>query len=82
LIVTTALLEPSQMARFAALVATRYEEAGGRAISPTILLLRGGQIAGFVHDERADRADTAPVRADTSPETPRPGLLRRLFGRK
>ena len=83
LIVTTAQLDTSQMARFAALVATRYEEAGGRAISPTILLLRGGQIAGFVHDERADRADTAPVRADTSPETPkRPGLLRRLFGRK
>ncbi|MBA3499883.1 MAG: hypothetical protein M4D80_19045 [Myxococcota bacterium] len=83
LIVTTAQLEPSQMARFAALVATRYEEAGGRAISPTILLLRGGQIAGFVHDERADRADTAPVRADTSPDGPKPpGLLRRLFGRK
>ena len=83
LIVTTAQLEPSQMARFAALVATRYDEAGGRAISPTILLLRGGHIAGFVHDERADRADTAPVRAETSPETPnRPGLLRRLFGRK
>lgn len=83
LIVTTAQLDASQMARFAALVATRYEEAGGRAISPTILLLRGGHIAGFVHDERADRADTAPVRAETSPETPkRPGLLRRLFGRK
>ena len=83
LIVTTAQLEPSQMARFAALVATRYDEAGGRAISPTILLLRNGHIAGFVHDERADRADTAPVRAETSPETPkRPGLLRRLFGRK
>ena len=82
LIVTTALLDASQMARFAALVATRYEEAGGRAISPTILLLRGGQVAGFVHDERADRAGTAPVRAETSPETPRPSLLRRLFGRK
>lgn len=83
LLVTTARLEAAQMARFAALVATRHDEAGGRAISPTILLLRRGQIAGFVHDERADRADTAPVRAETSPETPkRPGLLRRLFGRK
>lgn len=82
LIVTTAQ-DASQMARFAALVATRYEEAGGRAISPTILLLRDGHIAGFVHDERADRADTAPVRAETQPETrKRPGLLRRLFGRK
>jgi len=83
LILTTAQLEPAQMARFAALVATRYEEGGGRAISPTILLVREGRIAGFIHDERSDRADTAPVRADTSPETPkRPSLLRRLFGRK
>ena len=82
LIVSTAHLEPAQMARFAALVATRYDEAGGRAISPMILLLRGGKIAGFVHDERADRADTARVRADTAPEGKRPGLLRRLFGRK
>ena len=83
LIVTTAQLDAAQMARFAALVATRYDEAGGRAISPTILLLRDGRIAGFVHDERADRAGTAPVHADTSPEAPKPpGLLRRLFGRK
>ena len=82
LIVSTAHLEPAQMARFAALVATRYDEAGGRAISPTILLLRGGKIAGFVHDERADRADTARIRADTAPDVKRPGLLRRLFGRK
>ncbi len=81
LIVTTARLAPAQMARFAALVATRYDEGGGRAISPTILLLRDGEIAGFVHDERSDRADTAPVRADTAPER-KPGLLRRLFGRK
>jgi hypothetical protein len=83
LLVTTGQLDAAQMARFAALVATRYEEAGGRAISPTILLLRDGRIAGFVHDERADRADTAPVRAETQPDSPkRPSLLRRLFGRK
>lgn len=69
--------ERAQLARFAALVTTRHDEAGGRAISPAILLLREGRIAGFVHDERADRADTAPIRADTAP-----GLLRRLFGRK
>jgi hypothetical protein len=71
--------EQGQLARFAALVATRFEEAGGRAISPTILLLREGRIAGFVHDERADRAGTASERADPAAET---GLLRRLFGRK
>jgi hypothetical protein len=83
LIVTTAHLEPAQMARLDALVTTRFEEAGGRAISPTIMLLRGGRIAGFVQDERADRAETARVRAETAPETPkRSGILRRLFGRK
>ena len=83
LIFTQALLEPAQMARFAALVATRFEEGGGRAISPAIMLLRDGRIAGFVHDERNDRADTAPIRAETQPDAPkRPGLLRRLFGRK
>ncbi|MBA3396212.1 MAG: hypothetical protein H0T89_26515 [Deltaproteobacteria bacterium] len=93
LIVTSAQLDASQIARFAALVADRHDEGGGRAISPTIMLISKGQIAGFVQDERAERADTAPVRADTVPETPagtatdsdgakKPGLLRRLLGRK
>jgi hypothetical protein len=82
-IFTTGALDAAQMARFAALVATRYDEAGGRAISPTILLLRDGRIAGFVDDERADRAGTAPLRADTQRESEKkPGLLRRLFGKR
>lgn len=87
LIVTSADQAAAQLAQFAELVASRYADGGSRAISPTVLLLERGRIAGFVHDERGDRADTAPVRADTSPERPtdvalRPGLLKRLLGRK
>jgi hypothetical protein len=82
LVITTAELDPAQLARFAALVATRHEDAGGRAISPSIVLVRDGVPSGFVHDERAERAETAPIRADTARETRRSGLLRRLLGRK
>ncbi|MDQ3370365.1 MAG: hypothetical protein M3680_33515, partial [Myxococcota bacterium] len=90
LLVTAAQLEPAAIARFAALVATRHDEGGSRAISPMILLIQKGQIAGFVQDERAARADTAPVRAETVDELPRqsepparrPGFLRRWLGRK
>ena len=70
------------LARFSALVRLRYDEAGGRAISPAVLLVSGGEVVGFVRDASFDRADTSPMRADTSPESPRPGLLRRLLGRK
>jgi len=79
LLVTTAQADSLQLARFAALVATRFEEGGGRAISPTIVLLRRGLVAGFIDDLRADRASTAPV--ESAPDK-RPSLLRRLFGRR
>jgi len=87
LIATSAEQAAAQLARFAELVASRFDDGGSRAISPTVLLLEHGAIVGFVHDERGDRADTSPVRADTSPDHPgggglRPGLLRRLLGRK
>ena len=71
-------LDSAQLARFAAL-AHRYEE---RADARSRRDLLRGATSSASGDERADRAGTAPVRADTSPETPKPGLLRRLFGRK
>jgi hypothetical protein len=70
------------LARFAALVRLRYDEAGGRAISPAVLLVTDGEVVGFVRDASFERADTSPMRAETSPDSPRPGLLRRLLGRK
>jgi hypothetical protein len=87
LLVTTAELEPAQIARFVALAQLRHDEGGGRAISPAVLLVKGGRVAGFVRDvtaeTRGDRPDTDTVRADTAPGSPRkPNLLRRLLGRK
>jgi hypothetical protein len=82
-----------ELAQFAAVVRARYDEAGGRAISPVVLTLEDGIVTGFVRETLQHRADTAPVRADTQPDLPvgndpshdpprRPGLLRRLLGRK
>lgn len=92
LMVTAAHREAAQIAHFAALARMRYDEGGGRAISPTVLLVSDGSIAGFVRDATTERADTARDRADTTPEPDEepergdvinaPGFLRRLLGRK
>jgi hypothetical protein len=84
--------DPVDRARFAAVVRARYDEAGGRAISPVVLVLEDGRVVGFLRDTVQHRADTAPVRAETTPDLPpgpedhdpprRRGLLRRLLGRK
>jgi hypothetical protein len=94
LVATAADLEPAQIARFAALARLRHDESGGRGISPTVMLVSDGQIAGFVRDTTVPlrRPDRPSLRAETSPETPRstarsastkkPNFLRRLLGRK
>jgi len=77
-------------ARFAALVCSKHEAAGGRAISPGVWIVEDGQVVGVTRETVQFRPDTAPIRAETAPERgdrdgledrPR-GLLRRLFGRK
>ncbi|MEO8698842.1 MAG: hypothetical protein ABI867_02330 [Kofleriaceae bacterium] len=75
---------PAQVARFAALVRARFDDAGGRAISPLVMLVEGGSVSGFVAEPRraSSRADTGRIRADTAPEVKVPGLLKRLLGRK
>ena len=82
--------EPVSIARFAELARARYDASGGRSISPAVLLVSDGRVAGYVRgpedqdpttpheriaDEPGSSAGTAPGRFGF-------GLLRRLFGRK
>ena len=86
LLVTAVIDEPAAIARFANLARTRHDESGGRSISPAILLVSDGRVAGYVRgpgDHDRERPDTATTRADTEPAAPKKlGFLRRLFGRK
>lgn len=84
LLVAAATEDPTHLAQFTQLARRRHDEAGGRAISPAVLLVARGRVAGYVrgpgdHDDKAERAST---RAETQPGTKRTGFLRRLFGRK
>lgn len=81
--------EPGNATRFASFARARFEAAGGRSISPVVWILEDGRITGFRGETAPTRADTSPVRAETSPDhpgedekQPKPGLLRRLLGRK
>ena len=74
LLVTADFVEPAYLARFAAIVRTRHDEGGGRAISPALLLVERGRVAGYV------RGPGDPPPESTKNE--RAGLLRRLLGRK
>jgi hypothetical protein len=87
LLVAALVDEPVAIARFSGLARTRYDEAGGRSISPAVVLISDGRVAGYVrgpNDEREPEPETK--RADTAPDAPaekkRAGFLRRLFGRK
>jgi len=79
LVVTAADLEPAQIARFVALARLRYDEGGGRGISPTVMLVSDGQIAGFVRDARTVARS---VERTAIPATRTHRFLRRLLGRK
>jgi len=71
----------ARLARFTALARMQYDDAGGRAISPAVMLVSDGRVCGVGHRD-AEPAEPASRRADTAPGSPKPGLLRRLFGRK
>ena len=80
--------EPVSIARFAELARARYDASGGRSISPAVLLVSDGRVAGYVrgpedhdptepHERLADRTP-APASGTSFGR----GLWRRLFGRK
>jgi len=83
LLVTAAVDDPSLLARFTAIVRDRHAGGGGRAISPALLLVERGRVAGYVRGP-GDPPDVprADSRAETVPGSPRRGILRRLLGRK
>jgi len=87
LLVAALVDEPAAIARFSGLARTRYDEAGGRSISPAVVLVSDGRVAGYVRGPGDEDREAAPQtkRAETSPEAPaekKKGFLRRLFGRK
>jgi hypothetical protein len=84
LLAAPALTDVTGLARFAQLVRLRHDEGGSRAISPAVLLIKGGVAIAHVRgDETGAGNETGSSRADTVPNTPtRAGLLRRLLGRK
>ena len=85
LLVTAAVHDPPSLARFAAIVRARHADAGGRAISPAMVLVQGGEVAGYVRGpgDPEPTVDKPTQRADTVPSAPkRPSFLRRLLGRK
>jgi len=84
LLVAALTEDPSTIARFAALAQSRHDDSGGRSISPTVMLVADGRIAGYVRGPDDDQPEPDPFeRADTSPAAPKKhGLLRRLLGRK
>jgi hypothetical protein len=85
LLVTADYHDNASLARFAAIAHARHEDGGGRAISPAVLLVERGRVAGYVRgpNDPKERADTSSARAETVPAAPkRVGLWRRLLGRK
>ena len=69
--------EPEAIARFTQLARTRHDQSGGRSISPAVMLVSDGRVAGYVRGP-GDLDPRAPPPASEK----RPGFLRRLFGRK
>ncbi|MFN0252163.1 MAG: hypothetical protein ACKV2T_35130 [Kofleriaceae bacterium] len=79
LLLVTDAGESTHLARFAQIAQLRFDDSGGRAISPAVMLVTDGKVTGCVAE---DRADTGPMRAETEPGSPRRGILKRLLGRK
>jgi hypothetical protein len=78
--------EPVSIARFAELARARYDESGGRSISPAVLLVSDGRVAGYVRGPE-DQDPTVPhERVEPPPSVPSGkffgGLWRRLCVRK
>lgn len=85
LLVTPAVRDAAALAQFSAIAHARHEDGGGRAISPAVMLVESGRVAGYVRgpaDPPVERSDS--LRAETVPGAgpSKRGLLRRLLGRK
>ncbi len=65
--------EPEAIARFTELARSRHRAAGARSISPAVMLVSDGRVAGYVR---------GPGDHDPAAAPRKPGFLRRLFGRK
>jgi hypothetical protein len=78
--------EPISIARFAQLARARYAESGGRSISPAVLLVSDGRVAGYVRGPEDPDPTEPHERVEEPPPEPAGrfgfGLWRRLFGRK
>lgn len=79
LLLVTDAGESTHLARFSQIAKLRYDDSGGRAISPAVMLVTDGKVTGCVVEERPD---TGRLRAQTEPSTPKRGFLKRLLGRK
>jgi hypothetical protein len=79
LLLVTDAGESTHLARFAEIARLRFEDSGGRAISPAVMLVTDGKVTGCTGEERPD---TGQLRAETEPSSPRRGLLKRIIGRK
>ncbi|MGE3765963.1 MAG: hypothetical protein AB7L94_27155, partial [Kofleriaceae bacterium] len=79
LLLVTDAGESTHLSRFSQIAQLRYDDSGGRAISPAVMLVTDGKVTGCITEERLD---TNRLRADTEPSSPRRGILKRLLGRK
>lgn len=85
LLVTADYHDNMSLARFSAIARARHEDGGGRAISPAVLLVERGRVAGYVRGpgDPKERAEPAAPASDPIPSPPpKRGLWRRLLGRK
>jgi hypothetical protein len=77
---------PAAIARFAELSHARYNDGRDRKISPAVMLVSDGRVAGYVRgpEDEPREDDTQPERRVGTTDEPdkKPGFLRRLFGRK
>lgn len=76
---------PAAIARFAELARSRHDESGGRSISPAVMLVSDGRVAGYVRgpeDEQLEADANERRQAEPGADPKKPGFLRRLFGRK
>jgi hypothetical protein len=81
LLVTADYHDNASLARFSAIARARHEDGGGRAISPAVLLVENGRVAGYVRGPGDPKVEPEPT-STVAAEPKRPGLLRRLLGRK
>ncbi|HEY0255154.1 MAG TPA: hypothetical protein VGC41_26685 [Kofleriaceae bacterium] len=74
--------EPAAIARFATLTRERHDEAGQRAISPAVMLVSDGRVAGYVRGPQDQDPDDVTTPQEKVEPPKKLGFFARLFGRK